>query len=336
MTKLQPVIEQGKKDTAALIVQVDREEAVAKEAQASCEVDEKEAMEAAATATAIKNDCQKELDEALPEYYNAIKALDSLDKKDIQEVKSFAKPPPLVETVLSAVCLLMNRKESWDEAKKLMNDTGFLQSLKDYDKDALAGNVKLTQKLQKYVKRDDFQPDQVKKVSTAAMSLCMWTRAMDVYARVARSIEPKKEKLKEAEDANAAAEAKLDAKKKELKAVQDNVAGLQLQLSRARSKAEKLEQDAETCKVQLGRAGKSREAVGWLGQRVCALGCREQNLGEEHQVCDGRHCVGCRLHRLCWTLHGGVPRQADQPLVDQCPGGESNCRSQLEVFEHPL
>ena len=23
--------------------------------------------------------------------------------------------------------------------------------------------------------------------------------------------------------------------------------------------------------------------------------------------------------------------QADQPLVDQCPGGESNCRSQLEV-----
>ena len=34
------------------------------EAQASCEVDEKEAGEAAATATAIKNDCQKELDEA--------------------------------------------------------------------------------------------------------------------------------------------------------------------------------------------------------------------------------------------------------------------------------
>ncbi|CAK9109440.1 unnamed protein product [Durusdinium trenchii] len=224
--------------------------------------------EAAATANAIKTECQRELDEALPEYYNAIKALDSLDKKDIQEVKSFAKPPPLVEVVLSAVCLLMNRKETWDEAKKVMNDTGFLQSLKEYDKDALASNVKLTQKLQKYVKREDFQPDQVKKVSTAAMSLCMWVRAMDVYARVARSIEPKKEKLKEAEDANAAAENKLMAKKKELKAVQDNVAGLQMQLARARSKAEKLEQDAETCKVQLGRAekllaGLGNESVRW-------------------------------------------------------------------------
>ena len=68
-----------------LLSQVDKEEAVAKEAQASCEVDEKEAGEAAATANAIKTECQRELDEALPEYYNAIKALDSLDKKDIQE-----------------------------------------------------------------------------------------------------------------------------------------------------------------------------------------------------------------------------------------------------------
>ncbi|CAE7374772.1 DNAH6 [Symbiodinium natans] len=117
LTKMQPVIEQGKKDTEKLIVQVDKEEAVAKEAQAACEVDEKEAGEAAATANAIKTECQRELDEALPEYYDAIKALDSLDKKDIQEVKSFAKPPALVEVVLSAVCLLMNKKETWDEAE---------------------------------------------------------------------------------------------------------------------------------------------------------------------------------------------------------------------------
>lgn len=43
-------------------------------------------------------------------------------RKDIQEVKSFAKPPPLVEVVLSAVCLLLGAKETWDDAKKQMND----------------------------------------------------------------------------------------------------------------------------------------------------------------------------------------------------------------------
>merc|ERR1711972_1298877 len=106
--------------------------------------DEKEAGEAAAAANEIKTECQRELDEALPEYYSAIKSLDALDKKDIQEVKSFAKPPALVETVLCAVCLLMGKKENWDESKRLMNDSGFLQSLRDYDKDGLTANVKLT------------------------------------------------------------------------------------------------------------------------------------------------------------------------------------------------
>merc|ERR1712048_297996 len=111
-----------------------------------------------------------------PEYNSAVKSLDALDKKDIQEIKSFAKPPPLVEVVLSAVCLLLGAKESWDEAKKAMGDTQFIEKLKNYDKDALATNAKLTAKLQKYIKRDDFQPDTVKKVSNAACSLCLWVR----------------------------------------------------------------------------------------------------------------------------------------------------------------
>jgi dynein heavy chain len=273
LTKMQPVIEQGKKDTAELIVQVDIEEAVAKEKQVACEADEKEANEAAAAANEIKTECQRELDEALPEYYAAIKSMDALDQKDIQELKSFTKPPALVEVVICAVCLLTGKKETWDEGKKLLQDKNFLQSLRDYDKDALAQNVKLTTKLQKYIKRDDFQADQVKKVSMVAMSLCLWVRAMDVYCRVARNIEPKREKLKSAEESLASAEAKLATKRSELKVVQDKVAALQLQLMRAKSKAEKLEQDAETCKVKLARAekllhGLGNESVRWLEQSV--------------------------------------------------------------------
>ena len=89
-------------------------------------------------------------------------------------MKSFAKPPPLVETVLSSVCLLMGMKENWDEAKKLMNKSSFLDDLKTYDKDALTANTKLTGKLQKYMKNEDFQPDKVGNVSKACKSLCCW------------------------------------------------------------------------------------------------------------------------------------------------------------------
>lgn len=268
LTAMQPVIEQAKKDTAELIVQVDKDQEIATAKAADCAVDEKAASEAAQEANAIKTDCQQELDEALPEFYSAIKSLDALDKKDIQEIKSFAKPPPLVEVVLSAVCLLMGKKENWDEAKKLMNDNNFLPSLKSYDKDALAANTKLTAKLQKYIKRDDFVPDKVKSVSAAATSLCLWVRAMDVYGRVSRSIEPKKARLAEAEATLAKAEGQLASKKAELKAVQDKVAALQAQLKRTQEKAAKLERDTEECKVKLGRAekllfGLGGEAVRW-------------------------------------------------------------------------
>merc|ERR1719456_921248 len=149
-----------------------------------------------------------------------------------------------------------------------MNDPNFLQQLKTYDKDALSLNVKLTAKLQKYIKRDDFKPDKVKSVSNAATSLCMWVRAMDTYGRVARSIEPKKEKLRVAEAALAESEGKLAKKRAELKQVKDRVAALQAQLAATQAKAEKLEKDQAECTVKLGRAqkllvGLGSESVRW-------------------------------------------------------------------------
>merc|ERR1719409_761244 len=159
-----------------------------------------------------------------------MKSLDALDKKDLQEMKGFKKPPELVVTVVNAVCLLMGRKENWDEGLKILSDAKLIDTLKEYDKDALALNAKLTAKLQKYIKNEDFVKEKVSKVSKAATSLCLWVRAMDVYGRVARSIEPKKEKLRGAEEALQKAEKQLASKKAELKTVEDNVALLQQQL----------------------------------------------------------------------------------------------------------
>ncbi|CAD7972922.1 unnamed protein product [Amoebophrya sp. A25] len=268
LTKMGPEIEQAKIDTAALMEQVEKDQKIASEQAADCAVEEKKALGQSAEANEIKDSVQRDLDEALPEYHKAIKALDSLDKKDITEVKSFAKPPPLVETVLCAVCLLMGEKENWDSAKKLMNKSTFLDDLKTYDKDALARDTKKTKQMQKYTSRDDFKADVVKKVSNAAMSLCMWVRAMEVYGRVSREIEPKKVKLAAAEEAAAISEAALQKAKGELKIVTDKVAALRQKLFAAKRKAEQLVKDADMCQVKLGRAeellqGLGNEAVAW-------------------------------------------------------------------------
>ena len=59
---------------------------------------------------AIADDAQRDLDEALPALEAAIKALDSLDKNDISELRVFNKPPELVQFVLEAVCILLKQK----------------------------------------------------------------------------------------------------------------------------------------------------------------------------------------------------------------------------------
>ena len=100
LIKLKPEIEQSQKDTAKLMEQVEKDQEAAAVVQAQTAVEEQKATAASAEANGIKDSVQKDLDEALPEYYAAIKALDSLNKQDITEVKTFTKPPPLVELVM--------------------------------------------------------------------------------------------------------------------------------------------------------------------------------------------------------------------------------------------
>lgn len=61
----------------------------------------------AAEVKVVQADAQADLDVALPTLEKALKALDSLTKNDITEVKSFAKPPPAVQVVMEAVCILL-------------------------------------------------------------------------------------------------------------------------------------------------------------------------------------------------------------------------------------
>jgi dynein heavy chain len=65
-----------------------------------------------------------------------------------------------------------------------MSESGFVKRLVDFNKDAMSASV--LKKLSKYIEDPSFTPDAVAKQSAAAKSLCMWVRAMDVYARVAK------------------------------------------------------------------------------------------------------------------------------------------------------
>ena len=84
-------------------------------------------------------------------------------------------------------------RTDWASAKTVLGDSNFLKRLYDYDKDHMPDI--LLKKLKKYIENPKFNPESVEKVSRACKSLVMWVRAMELYARVYRTVEPKRQRL---------------------------------------------------------------------------------------------------------------------------------------------
>ena len=59
---------------------------------------------------AIKAECEGDLAEAMPALAASIKALDTLTKNDISEVKGMKSPPGAVKLVMEAVCIIKGLK----------------------------------------------------------------------------------------------------------------------------------------------------------------------------------------------------------------------------------
>jgi hypothetical protein len=66
---------------------------------------------------AIADGAQAELAEAMPALQAAVDSLKALNKNDIVEIKSFPKPPPLVQMTMEAVCILKQEKPDWDTVR---------------------------------------------------------------------------------------------------------------------------------------------------------------------------------------------------------------------------
>ena len=79
---------------------------------------------------------------------------------------------------------------------KSTGDQNFIKQLVNYDKDNMTDRI--LKKIGTYCSQADFQPEIIGRVSLAAKSLCMWVRAMEVYGRIYRVVEPKKQRLAQA------------------------------------------------------------------------------------------------------------------------------------------
>lgn len=149
----------------------------------------------------------------------------------------------------------------WGPSKKLLSDMGFLQGLKDYEKDDIHPDI--MKKIRKeFIPHPDFQPHIVLKASSAAEGLCKWVIAIDLYDAVAKVVAPKKAKLFAAVELLKETK-KFLAEKRQLAAeLEANVAKLNQELANANAERQRLEDEAELCKNKLARA---ETLIGSLG-----------------------------------------------------------------------
>ncbi|KAI5628238.1 dynein heavy chain 6, axonemal isoform X2 [Silurus asotus] len=259
LSALEPVLKQKSIDVNALMEKIAVDQESADQVRKVVKEDEALAKEKERITKAIANEAREDLDKALPVLEKANKALDSLDKADISEIRVFTKPPDLVMTVMEAVCILLNSKTDWASAKQVLGDSNFLRKLTDYDKENIRPQV--LQKLQRYIQNPDFIPEKVEKVSKACRSMCMWVIAIDNYSRVLKEVGPKQKKLAAAQAELDATSATLKQKQAKLQEVEDQIAVLQEQFNSSLAEKESLAENMALTKARLGRSGKLTSAL---------------------------------------------------------------------------
>jgi len=259
LTALAPELKKKSEDTAKLMERLAVDQEKADTVKKVVLEDEAVAKVKAEETQGIADDAQRDLDLALPALDNAIKALDALDKNDITEIKAFNNPPKMVQTVLEAVCILLGAKPDWPTAKALLGDSNFLRNLYNYDKDNIP-ELKL-KKVKPYIDNPEFQPDEVLKVSKACRSMCLWVRAIDIYARVFKEVEPKKAKLRQAEEELKVVMSELKVKQDKLAEVEAQIRELQDSYETSVSEKKKLEHGMAQTSSRLKRASKLTTAL---------------------------------------------------------------------------
>ena len=176
--------------------------------------------------------------------------------------------------VMEAICVMKGIKaerkvdangrpfeDYWAASMKMLGDMKFLENLKAYDKDNIPpARMKIIR--EKFIKNPQFEPQEIRNVSTACEGLCRWVKAMEVYDRVIRIVEPKKAKLAEAENALQEQMNKLNAKRAQLQSVTDKLQALNDEYGTMNKKKKAIEDNIDLCAQKLERAEKLIAGLG--------------------------------------------------------------------------
>ncbi|XP_054457284.1 dynein heavy chain 9, axonemal isoform X2 [Anoplopoma fimbria] len=266
-------LKQKNEDADSLIKVVGIEtEKVSKE-KAVADEEEQKVAAIAVVVSGKQRDCEQDLAKAEPALLAAQDALNTLNKNNLTELKSFGSPVAAVTNVIAAVMVLkapggkVPKDRSWKAAKVMMAKVdAFLDSLINFNKEKIPEAC--LKAIQPYLQDPEFQPDLVASKSNAAAGLCSWVLNIVKFYEVYCEVEPKRQALSKANAELAAAQEKLAAIKSKINHLNENLAKLTAKFEKATADKLKCQQEAESTARTISLAnrlvgGLASENVRW-------------------------------------------------------------------------
>ena len=112
-----------------------------------------------------------------------------MSKKDMAELKSYKMPPTPVLNVCECICLIFNRKPSYENFLKLSaeSNTSLVEDfIKNYDLSSTSDYV--TNELKKYFQSAEFGSKKIKPLSHAAWGLYEWIKLVYESSKVKNKV----------------------------------------------------------------------------------------------------------------------------------------------------
>ncbi|KAK2822251.1 hypothetical protein Q5P01_022316 [Channa striata] len=213
---------QRNSEIEALIAKIGQQTDKLNQERAVADAEEQRVAAIQAKVTKQQQDTEEDLAKAEPALQAANAALNTLNRLNLTELRTFPNPPSIVANVSAAVLVLLSpqgripKDRSWKASKIVMSKVDdFLQALVNFDKEHIPeATVRCVR--DEYLSDPEFNPEFVRQKSSAAAGLCSWVINIVRFHEVFCEVEMKRMCLSQANADLAEAADKLEVIRKKL------------------------------------------------------------------------------------------------------------------------
>uniref|UniRef100_A0A8C9ZTH7 Dynein, axonemal, heavy polypeptide 9 like n=1 Tax=Sander lucioperca TaxID=283035 RepID=A0A8C9ZTH7_SANLU len=216
-------------DIEALIDKIGQQTDRLNQERAVADAEEQRVAAIQAEVTKQQQETEDDLAKAEPALQAANTALNTLNRLNLTELRTFPNPPAIVTNVSAAVLVLMSpqgripKDRSWKASKMVMSKVDdFLQALVNFDKEHIPEATVRCVK-DEHLSDPEFNPEFVRQKSSAAAGLCAWVINIIRFHEVLCEVEMKRMCLSQANADLAEAAEKLEAIRKKLAELDSNL-----------------------------------------------------------------------------------------------------------------